>query len=1194
MILENFCNQVTEEYLRSQNERLIGYENPNAFYTELSLGSRIEYANDAYSTMQELKQFDIPECYEDLMKMVRKEMEADFIIQSKRVEEAARRRQGSLDAIASRRKVTMKDAERVLKEKESQLFASMQNIVSKHSSIPRDKLEEIIRLYKLPVGKTKINTKALSLKELEDMIDLAHYAATTTVGDKSVTDRLLSVFYLPLLDKTSDENLAFTAKISHFIVLLILCYLLKPYFMAIVGFTYLTHFLSKLYSIYEREELLCAAYEISEAIDFAGFVYENPEYIELQKQLEALEFEDDALSCEEVERQYRKELEEIRKDDPQLQFDELQKEYNIRMTDFLQEFEKATNQIRDKHKMLVRLHENHIEAVDKHFSELKKNMSMLGSTISTQRTMSTRFKIGSAKYKDEVVAEADIEIPQTNINFLYNSEGHKQELINFSKLLLTNAFCNVKEKHLKVTIYDPLDLGKDYSEFLDIKLTDYVQVITSDFKKLTENLLTDSKNSIASFRQKDIQQFNSDAEELGKITKDYHILIIASHDGDLTKEKQFASFMKYSAKYGIWVWNIMSSKTSFGENKEDKADYENFLKDLTICSEAGVLQTQSGELGGFDSPLSLYKYTPDLGANMIQELLRVIDENRVDILPYESGYRLKHLPDDKIWTYSTLKGIEIHPGLLDGDPDNCLPHIFGDDTVHALMGGATGQGKSATINEMLTTILMMYPPEELELVMVDFKNVEFKMYTGDLLIPHAKIIAGTKDGEYALSIFDYLMEEMTRRSRLFGENKVQKLEEYNKLMLAKGRRDLYLPRILLLIDEFQVMFTEVELKMVDKIKERITSLAKLARFCGCHMWFTSQSMKNTMSADILEQFKLRMSLFATKETSSDLIGNTAASTLKGKGWIYTNDSGAQNPNANRLFRVPFASNDYIKEYLPKLIQKGKNEGRLHRHAVFYDEEKIHSYVDLISIYDTHPELRKRLGTFILGERTMYSTNPLPYGITITKDDAEHVLATCFERESLLNLTNTFIENCIQREVDYCVHSADKESTKLLGLVDRVPEDYRALVEEPVTCEDILEMLEDLIKGREDEGVELNHPEFNFITVNWEKLIGLGRDDKYQYQERFKSILQRAGQVNVHLVMVMRDTSNFKQWNSTINHRIISKCSERESGYLTDTDKGTKIDKVFGIHMYGSEMVKFKIYQFPLRGEVLQREVKLTA
>lgn len=1192
MTLEDYCKKVTDTYLSDETSGLSQYENTNVYYESLDIGDRIEYVNDAYSTYTELKDYIVQDCYTDLMAMVKTDMQPEFSEYQIKLSKADAAKESELRDVEIRRSVRIRDAEEAVREKEASLLISMQTVINRHASIQRDKLAEIIRLYKLPVGKSKIDVSSMTFKELAECIDLAHYATETTVGDTLLTDKLISYVYYPITNKSLEDELSFYLKVSHFSVLVVLGYLLKPYFMCAVGFLYIVHFLGKLYKVHEREELLIAAYEISEPIDFSSFVVCDEDYKALKLHLERVSQEDDSVEILEIEQRYNTIKKEIEKSNPKYKLEEIQKEYNINFNDYLQNFERASNTIKDKHRMLLRMHEEHMAAIDRHFGVMRGNMRLLGTEVQRQKTMNTKFKIGSATYKDVIVAEATIDVPMSCINFLYTDDVAHTEVVNFAKLLLCNAICNVREKYLKVTIYDPCDLGKDFSEFLHPKLSEYISIQSTDFKKLEESMFTENQNNIAKFNGSDIQKYNSNAEAIGKMTADYHIVIIASAEEDLTKNKKLTAFMKYAGSYGVWVWNIMQKKFDFGESAEDKVDYNNFLKDVTLCEEAGVLKTNDGSLGGFDSPLKLYDYTPELGLKISNTLMDAIELNKFDVLPYETDYRIPNIPDDKIWTWSTLKGIELHLGLQDGDPSKNIAHVLGDNTVHFLMGGATGQGKSATINQFLATLLHMYSPEELELIMVDFKNIEFKMYTGDLLIPHAKIISGTKDGEYALSLFDYLLDEMNRRTRIFGEAKVQKLEEYNKLMKAVGEPEKCLPRILLIVDEFQVPFTECEPKVVEQLKDKITIAAKLARFAGLHMGFTSQSMKSTLPADILEQFKLRMALFCTKETSNDLIGNPAASTIKSIGWVYTNDSGAQNANSNRLFRIPFASNSYIKEYLPKLIKKCKDEGHVHRHARFYDEDELHTKEDLLSAYKENDKLRERQGVFLLGERTSYSTNTLPYGVTIKADDCEHVIVSCFEREALMNIGQTFIENCIQRGVDYCVHSADKDSTRLMDLENRVPSYYRLLITEPCTASDILELLDDMVQEREAEDKE-GYEEFYFIGLNWEKMEGLGRNENYTLQTKLQLILQRAGNVNVHLILILRDSSNFRQLHLPyINHKIISKCSEKESGMLTDTTKGLKLSEKFAIHMYGSDMVKYKVYQFPLNGEIQSREVKI--
>lgn len=367
----------------------------------------------------------------------------------------------------------------------------------------------------------------------------------------------------------------------------------------------------------------------------------------------------------------------------------------------------------------------------------------------------------------------------------------------------------------------------------------------------------------------------------GKITLEYRIIIIFSTDKSLWENKLFNKFKNYSTDMGVWIWLLHGDKSLYLKDDKIPEGIEELLNFPIIVENEQyyIFNNKQYNLfskGKFTEPIS---YETDIGKKSIKNLISTIESNRIDIVDYEKEYSLKHISYDKIWTYSTLEGIELHFGFLDGDRNDNHAEWLGSDgakPVYCLMAGETGAGKSATINQVLVNLLYMYPPEELELIMIDFKNVEFNMYTGDLLIPHAKLIAGTADGEYALSIFEYLLKEICRRQAEFAKYKFQNIMDWNKAVLNKKIDKKYMSRVLLRADEFQVMFSEVENKIVDKIKILITSISKLARFAGCHLWFTSQSMKGTMNQDILDQFELRATLRSSYETSIDVLGNDAA------------------------------------------------------------------------------------------------------------------------------------------------------------------------------------------------------------------------------------------------------------------------------------------------------------------------------
>lgn len=1196
-VLYEILEQEVNKYLDENSRLLSMYDVGMPVFQDLGLGRLITYANTAKQTKDALAEIQIKPFATDLSSLYRSALSREYEDYYEKLQKAQMRMDADKQTIRERKEKELKEVKSRLKQVETVLQEKISPIKEKHFqlvSTKKDKVKELMQLYKIPEV-VSIDFDEMQLSDISDVLDVADYVAEDSVGTSSFTDKVLSIFYYPIIGDFPNKQTAQIVKISHFVTLVILGYLLKPYFFGVVGFFYIVHFLSRLLKVAQRKRLLQISAECMHDINFERFKENDVDYIKAQKAIEEVEGRSYSDEYSRLQKEYEENIERLEKENPDLKLEEFKQVATSEFENISDVLETATFQSKNAYDKLLFEHEQHIERLDRHFEAIKSATKFLGSEISTSKVLNTKFKVGMATYKNEVVTEATIDLPLENMVFTYRSDTDKHEMINYMKLLLCNALSNVREKYMKVTIFDPNDLGKDFSEFIVSKeASAFINVRADDFSKLYTELADETTKNLKVIGKRGVQEFNRIADEAGKVTIDYHLVIILPTENPVWKEQKFTALKKYSALYGVWIWSLINDTPPDDKSKEDSEMFFKFFKDMVVSTKPGETVLRDGTLrGGFTAPLELYQYDERLGERVMQIYEKALIDGKIDVLPYET-VKSRHIPDDKIWTYSTRHGIELHPGLLDGDPSNFLPHLFGDDTVHALMGGATGQGKSATINEMLASMLMMYPPEELEMVMVDFKNVEFSMYTGELLIPHAKIIAGTKDGEYALSVFDYLLDEMRRREKLFSANKVQKIAEHNDLMEKLGRKSEILPRVFVLIDEFQVMFTEVEPKMVDKIKERITSLSKLARFAGCHMFFTSQSMKNTMSADILEQFKLRLSLFATKETSTDLLGNPAASTIKGKGWIYTNDSGAQNEKNNRLFRVPFCSNSYIKEYLPKLIKKGQEEGRLHRNAVFYDEEKIHDGKELIDLYKREQGLHAQ-GTMILGERTMYSLNPLPFGSRIIRDDNEHMLVTAFERKSMLGIINTIIENLKARDVDFFAHTPDRETMKLLNLQNRVVADYSQVVEAVIGAEDALDLFEMFINMNQeamDENPDVAPPERYFLGLNWDKLNGLGVAENFRTQDRFKALLQKAGICNVHFVVVVRDSSQFYQFATMFNHKIVGKSMEKESLKWLESNKAQTVAEMFAYYVYGSDITKFKIYDFPLFGEIVSREVKI--
>lgn len=146
---------------------------------------------------------------------------------------------------------------------------------------------------------------------------------------------------------------------------------------------------------------------------------------------------------------------------------------------------------------------------------------------------------------------------------------------------------------------------------------------------------------------------------------------------------------------------------------------------------------------------------------------------------------------------------------------------------HILIAGATGSGKSVTINAFIASLLFRTSPQELNLIMVDPKRVELTGYNG---IPHllSPVIV---DPDKVLSALKWATAEMDRRYRLFAEVGVRNIESYNELSGFQA-----MPYIVIFIDELAdiMLFAPVE------VEDAITRIAQMARATGIHLVISTQ------------------------------------------------------------------------------------------------------------------------------------------------------------------------------------------------------------------------------------------------------------------------------------------------------------------------------------------------------------------
>ncbi|WP_183037319.1 DNA translocase FtsK [Helicobacter pylori] len=221
---------------------------------------------------------------------------------------------------------------------------------------------------------------------------------------------------------------------------------------------------------------------------------------------------------------------------------------------------------------------------------------------------------------------------------------------------------------------------------------------------------------------------------------------------------------------------------------------------------------------------------------------------------------------------------------------------------HLLIAGTTGSGKSVGVNAMILSLLYKNPPDQLKLVMIDPKMVEFSIYAD---IPHLLTPIIT-DPKKAIGALQSVAKEMERRYSLMSEYKVKTIDSYNEQALNNGVEAF--PYLIVVIDELaDLMMTggkEAEIP--------IARIAQMGRASGLHLIVATQRPSvDVVTGLIKTNLPSRVSFrVGTKIDSKVILDADGAQSLLGRGdMLFTP------PGTNGLVRLhaPFATEDEIKK-----------------------------------------------------------------------------------------------------------------------------------------------------------------------------------------------------------------------------------------------------------------------------------------
>lgn len=215
--------------------------------------------------------------------------------------------------------------------------------------------------------------------------------------------------------------------------------------------------------------------------------------------------------------------------------------------------------------------------------------------------------------------------------------------------------------------------------------------------------------------------------------------------------------------------------------------------------------------------------------------------------------------------------------------------IIGDvaKMPHMIIAGTTGSGKSVCTNSIIMSILYRATPDEVKLILIDPKMVEFTTYNG---IPHLLIPVVT-DPRQAAGALNWGVQEMLRRYKLFADNNVRDLGGYNELAARKGYDKL--PQIVIAIDEF----SDLMMAASKEVEDSVCRLAQMARAAGMHLIIATQRPTTDVITGLIKaNIPSRIALSVQSQVDSRTILDTqGAEKLLGYGDMLYYPNGMQKP-----------------------------------------------------------------------------------------------------------------------------------------------------------------------------------------------------------------------------------------------------------------------------------------------------------
>ena len=497
------------------------------------------------------------------------------------------------------------------------------------------------------------------------------------------------------------------------------------------------------------------------------------------------------------------------------------------------------------------------------------------------------------------------------ICYWFNNSEQKDTANKAIPTLAYRLLLSVPKRQAKFYIIDNEKNGSSFAMLfgLDEKIVHHE--IWDDEQEIATGL-TDIKNQVPVILSKSLQNKYDDLadynEKISHSSQPFQFLLIANYPRGFTQEssEKLKNLIENGHKAGVYA--LMSVDESLPvPYGTDIKDFKNKIQsiDLTTNTIRNIPHSdyfnQKFHISYFDSGLT--SDIDDIKKQVNQEI-NELKSVSVDISSAISAE----------WKGDASNGVKIPIGV--GQNNEIFDFVFGlnSDSHHALIGGATGSGKSVLLHSIIVNGSYVYSPESLQFILLDYKEgTEFKIYEN---LPHTKILSIASEREFGLSVFEFLAQEITDRGKLFKEYGVGNLKEYTE------KSNSILPRYIIIIDEFQVLLSGNDIYS-SKASVFLEDISRRGRSFGVNMILATQSLGDVdISSSTLSNIGLRIGMKMTEMDCWRILSRNNDVPLKfsrpGEA-VYNTQNGLE--TGNKHFQCAFISKDAIDKKINYLNNK---------------------------------------------------------------------------------------------------------------------------------------------------------------------------------------------------------------------------------------------------------------------------------